>query len=262
MSQHSAAWKPPVMCISTTDHPGDFGVVLTENGHITSLEEKSKQPKSNLINAGAYLFSPGIFDLIDKVRPSPRGELELTDALAELVESRKLGAHHLSYWMDVGHPWDMLEANSALMESMAPENNGIVEEGVSLQNSVVIGEGTVIKSGTYIEGPCIIGKNCRIGPHAYIRGSTSIGDDCHIGHCSELKNSIIMSGTKIPHFNYIGDSVIGTGCNFGAGQRSQTSATTMRTSRSAVRTPGGKNSGLLSGMKSGLVSIVPSMSEP
>jgi len=211
--------EPPIMCISTTDHPGDFGVVLKENGHITSLEEKSKQPKSNLINAGAYLFSPEIFDLIDKVHPSPRGELELTDALTELVESRKLGAHHLSYWMDVGHPWDMLEANSALMEAQVPENNGIVEVGVSLQNSVVIGEGTVIKSGTYIEGPCIIGKNCRIGPHAYIRGSTSIGDDCHIGHCSELKNSIIMSGTKIPHFNYIGDSVIGTGCNFGAGTK-------------------------------------------
>ncbi|MGA2120847.1 MAG: bifunctional sugar-1-phosphate nucleotidylyltransferase/acetyltransferase [Methanoregula sp.] len=211
--------KPACMCISTTDHPGDYGVVLKENGIITSLEEKSKQPKSNLINAGAYLFSPDIFDLIDKVQPSPRGELELTDALAELVEQRQLHAHYLSYWMDVGYPWDMLDANSTLMEHLEPANNGKVEDGVTLQDSVVIGEGTVIKSGTYIEGPCVIGKNCRIGPHAYIRGATSIGDDCHVGHCSELKNSIIMSGTKIPHFNYIGDSVIGTGCNFGAGTK-------------------------------------------
>jgi len=226
--------EPPCVCISTTDHPGDYGVVLTENGLITSLEEKSKQPKSNLINAGAYLFSLEIFDLIDKVRPSPRGELELTDALAELVKGQQLQAHHLSYWMDVGYPWDMLEANSTLMESIEPEKKGKVEAGVTLQNRVAIGEGTVIKTGTYIEGPCIIGKNCRIGPHAYIRGATSVGDDCHVGHCSELKNSIIMSGTKIPHFNYIGDSVIGTGCNFGAG----TKIANLRNDHASVRVCG------------------------
>ena len=226
--------EPPCVCISTTDHPGDYGVVLTENGLITSLEEKSKQPKSNLINAGAYLFSLEIFDLIDKVRPSPRGELELTDALAELVKGQQLQAHHLSYWMDVGYPWDMLEANSTLMETIEPEKKGKVEAGVTLQNRVAIGEGTVIKTGTYIEGPCIIGKNCRIGPHAYIRGATSVGDDCHVGHCSELKNSIIMSGTKIPHFNYIGDSVIGTGCNFGAG----TKIANLRNDHASVRVCG------------------------
>jgi bifunctional UDP-N-acetylglucosamine pyrophosphorylase/glucosamine-1-phosphate N-acetyltransferase len=211
--------KPPCMCISTTDHPGDFGVVLTDNGLITALEEKSQQPKSNTINAGAYLFSIDIFDLIDEIHPSSRGELELTDALAHLIKERQLKAHLLSYWMDVGFPWDLLEANAALMNTLVSENHGIIEEGVSLMNGVVVGGGTIIKSGTYIEGPCIIGKNCRIGPHAYIRGSTSIGDDCHLGHSSELKNSIIMNGTKIPHFNYIGDSVIGAGCNFGAGTK-------------------------------------------
>jgi bifunctional UDP-N-acetylglucosamine pyrophosphorylase/glucosamine-1-phosphate N-acetyltransferase len=211
--------KPSCMSICTSDHPQDYGVVLTENGIIVSLEEKTKQPRSNLINAGAYLFSPDIFDLIDRVHPSPRGELELTDALAKLIDDRKLHAHHLTYWMDVGHPWDMLDANAILIDTLDAEKSGAVEEGVTLKNKVFIGEGTVIKSGTYIEGPCVIGKNCRIGPHTYIRGATSIGDDCHVGHCSELKNSIIMSGTKIPHFNYIGDSVVGSGCNFGAGTK-------------------------------------------
>ncbi|MDP3565094.1 MAG: sugar phosphate nucleotidyltransferase [Methanoregula sp.] len=209
----------PCMGISTTDHPGDYGVVLVEGGFVTSLEEKSKQPKSNLINAGAYLFSQEIFDLIEQVRQSPRGELELTDALAGLIADKKLKAYHLSYWMDVGHPWDMLDANTTLIGSLDAKNAGTVEEGVFLQGLVDIGKGSVIKSGTYIEGPCVIGKNCRIGPHAYIRGATSIGDDCHIGHCSEIKNSIIMSGTKIPHFNYIGDSVVGSDCNFGAGTK-------------------------------------------
>lgn len=209
----------PCMGISTTDHPGDYGVVLVEGDRVTSLEEKSKQPKSNLINAGAYLLSPDIFDRVDKVRPSARGELELTDALTGLIAERKLGAYRLSYWMDVGHPWDMLDANVTLMEQIPAGNAGTVEEGVTLHGSVIIGEGSIIRAGTYIEGPCIIGNNCRIGPHAYIRGSTSIGDDCHIGHCTEIKNSIVMSGTKIPHFNYIGDSVIGSNCNFGAGTK-------------------------------------------
>jgi bifunctional UDP-N-acetylglucosamine pyrophosphorylase/glucosamine-1-phosphate N-acetyltransferase len=211
--------KTPCMGISTTDHPGDYGVVMVEGDRVISLEEKSKQPKSNLINAGAYLFSTDIFDRVDKVGPSDRGELELTDALAGLITEKKLGAYHLSYWMDVGYPWDMLDANATLMDLLSAENAGTIEDGVTLHGSVVIGEGSIIRTGSYIEGPCIIGKNCRIGPHAYIRGSTSIGDACHIGHCTEIKNSIIMTGTKIPHFNYLGDSVIGSNCNFGAGTK-------------------------------------------
>ncbi len=211
--------KPTCMCTTTTDHAEDYGVVMVENGYITSLEEKSRHPKSNLINAGAYLFSPEIFDLIDAVRPSPRGELELTDALAVLIARKQLFSNPLTYWMDVGHPWDLLEANTSFLENAPSINEGFIEDGVTMKNAVSIGEGSVIKAGTYIEGPCTIGKNCKIGPHAFIRGATSIGDNCHIGHCSELKNSIIMSGTKIPHFNYIGDSVIGSGCNFGAGTK-------------------------------------------
>ena len=211
--------RTPCMGTSTTDHPGDYGTVIVENDLVTSLEEKSKHPKSNLINAGAYLFSPDIFDAVDRVRVSSRGELELTDALFEFIAEKELSAHQLSYWMDVGNPWDMLDANLMLMSTLPSELKGTVEEGVSLRGVVIVGEGSVVKSGTCIEGPCIIGKNCRIGPHAFIRGATSIGDDCHIGHCTELKNSIVMKGTKIPHFNYIGDSIIGTGCNFGAGTK-------------------------------------------
>jgi NDP-sugar pyrophosphorylase family protein len=105
------------------------------------------------------------------------------------------------------------------MGPLSSAQEGKVEDGVFMQGTVIVGKGSIVKSGTYIEGPCIIGRNCRIGPHAYIRGATSVGDDCHIGHCTELKNSIIMNGTKIPHFNYIGDSVIGAECNFGAGTK-------------------------------------------
>jgi bifunctional UDP-N-acetylglucosamine pyrophosphorylase/glucosamine-1-phosphate N-acetyltransferase len=209
----------PSMGTSTTDHPGDFGVVLVENDLVTSLEEKSRHPKSTIINAGAYTFAPDIFELLAGVGLSARGELELTDALGILIARHTLGAVPLSTWMDIGYPWDLLDANAALLGGLVTHNNGVVEDGVYLSGAVAIGEGTVIKSGTYIEGPCIIGKNCRIGPHAYIRGSTSIGDECHVGHCTEIKNTVIMAKTKIPHFNYVGDSVIGSGCNFGAGTK-------------------------------------------
>jgi bifunctional UDP-N-acetylglucosamine pyrophosphorylase/glucosamine-1-phosphate N-acetyltransferase len=211
--------KPPCMGISETDHPGDYGVVLVDGDRVSSLEEKSPKPRSGLINAGAYLFTPDIFDLAVGVRPSARGELELTDALAGLIAARELGAYRLPSWMDVGYPWDMLGANAALMDQLAGGNAGTIEEGVTMHGTVVIGEGSIVRAGTCIDGPCIIGKNCRIGPHAYIRGATSIGDDCHIGHCTEIKNSIVMAGTKIPHFNYLGDSVVGSNCNFGAGTK-------------------------------------------
>ena len=209
----------PCMGISTTEHPGDYGVVLVRDDRVVSLEEKSEHPKSNLINAGMYLFSPEIIERVERVRPSSRGELELTDALSGYISDRALGAYRLQYWMDVGHPWDMLDANATLMTQIPAGLACTVEEGVTIHGPVTAGEGSILRAGTYIEGPCVIGKNCRIGPHAYIRGSTSIGNDCHVGHCTEIKNSIIMPGTKIPHFNYIGDSVIGSNCNFGAGTK-------------------------------------------
>jgi bifunctional UDP-N-acetylglucosamine pyrophosphorylase/glucosamine-1-phosphate N-acetyltransferase len=226
----------PCMGTSTTDHPGDFGAVLVENERVISLEEKSRHPQSNIINAGAYLFSPEIFDLLVQVLPSSRGELELTDALGVLIGRQILRAVSLSTWMDIGYPWDLLDANAALLAGISSTNSGTIEDDVHLSGPVIIGKDTVVKSGSYIEGPCIIGSNCRIGPHAYIRGATSIGDECHIGHCTELKNSVVMAKTKIPHFNYVGDSVVGTGCNFGAG----TKIANLRHDHTPVRA-GGKN---------------------
>jgi UDP-N-acetylglucosamine diphosphorylase/glucosamine-1-phosphate N-acetyltransferase len=211
--------KPPAMGVSTTDRPEDYGVVTMKGSRVTGLEEKSREPQGNLINAGAYLFDKGIFPLLEKVRHSSRGELELTDAIGHYIEEGSLTGRHLRTWMDLGHPWDLLTANESFLSRMEPTTAGTIEEGVFLRGAVSVGEGTVIRSGTYIEGPCVIGKNCRIGPHAYLRGATSIGDGCHVGHSVELKNSILLENTKVPHFNYIGDSVIGSDCNFGAGTK-------------------------------------------
>ncbi|MCP1662640.1 MULTISPECIES: bifunctional sugar-1-phosphate nucleotidylyltransferase/acetyltransferase [Methanocalculus] len=209
----------PAMAVAETENPGEYGVVVLESNRVVNLEEKSKHPKSSMINAGAYLFSPEIFDLLQTIGLSGRGEYELTDALTRYIDEGRLAAVHFRSWMDVGYPWDILAAHETILPDEAAENAGFIEEGVFITGQVTIGEGTVIRFGSYIEGPCCIGKNCIIGPHAYIRPKTAIGDSCHIGHAVEVKNSVIFHGTKIPHFNYIGDSVIGAGCNFGAGTK-------------------------------------------
>ena len=213
------ATPAPAVGICPSDHPQDFGVITIENGSISGVEEKSEHPKTNLINAGIYLFNPEVFTYLEKITPSPRGELELTDALISAIGKVKITPVTLTSWVDMGNPWDLLTANETLLQNITSHIEGEVEEGVVLKGSVRVGKGTVIKSGSYIEGPCIIGEDCRIGPHAYIRGATSIGNNCHIGHSIELKNSIVMSNSNIPHFNYVGDSVIASGCNFGAGTK-------------------------------------------
>ncbi|MDD1665701.1 MAG: glucose-1-phosphate thymidylyltransferase, partial [Methanomicrobiales archaeon] len=181
--------------------------------------EKVPNPPNDLINAGAYLLDPGIFDLLESIGRSERGEFEITDALSALIGEGKVKGYPMSFWLDVGHPWDLLEANGVLLQTWAFEREGTVEPGATLDGDVAVGPGATIRTGTVIEGPCVIGRDCRIGPHAYIRGATSIGNDCHIGHCTEVKNSVILPGTKIPHFNYVGDSVIGSSCNLGAGTK-------------------------------------------
>ncbi len=211
--------KAPVMAIATTTHPEDFGVVTLSKGKISSLEEKTPHPKSDTINAGAYLFDLEIFTILKQVSPSSRGEYELTDALMDYINERKLSAYNLSLWIDVGYPWDMLTANECLMGRLTDQRLGTIEENVVIRGSIILEKGAVIKSGTYIEGPCIIGENTTVGPNAYLRPGTTVGSNCHIGHAVEIKNSIIFDDTKIPHYNYIGDSVIGSGCNFGAGTK-------------------------------------------
>ncbi len=198
----------------------DLGVVETEGDKIKGIYEKVANPPSNLANTGIYLLTDEIFPAIDRTRESPRGEYELTASLQILLsEGRVLSWVKIDHWLDVSYPWDLLTANEALMEGMNPENLGIVEDNVVIKGHVSIGKDTVVRSHSYITGPVVIGENCEIGPNCHIRPSTAIADNCHIGSAVEIKNSIIMQNSKIPHHNYIGDSVIGEDCNLGAGTK-------------------------------------------
>lgn len=212
--------KSTMMTVREVPNPCDFGVLEVKANAVVKIVEKPKVPPSNLANVGVYKFFPDIFNAIDHTQLSARNEYEITDSLQLLIDSgKKVAYNKVSWWLDVGKPWDLLSANEMLMKEIRTEIKGTVEQYVTLKGAVQIGEGTVVMSGAYIEGPAIIGKNCKIGPNCYIRPSTFIGDRCHIGAGTEVKNSIIMSNSNAPHINYVGDCVIGERCNLGAGTK-------------------------------------------
>jgi len=197
-----------------------LGVVELNKGKVVHIYEKTEKPPSNMANAGLYLFTPDIFDAISQTSKSPRGEFEITDSLQLMIDKgRHVSYQGISYWLDLSYPWDLLAANESLLAETKVQNLGEIEENVVMKGAVSVGKDTIVRSGSYIIGPVIIGQNCDIGPNCYIRPSTSIGDNCHIGNAVEVKNSIIMKGSKVPHHNYVGDSIIGEGCNLGAGTK-------------------------------------------
>ena len=211
-----------VMCVVPMDDPSQMGVVALEGDRVTQIVEKPAlgEEPSDLANAGMYFFTPEIFGLIDETGLSSRKEYEITDSLRALIESGStLRAVKLpkGSWLDVGLPWNLLEANERALGSMDSSIEGDVEDGVSIHGPVMIAEGARVRSGVYIEGPVSIGPGSDIGPNCYLRPSTSIGANVRVGNACEVKNSIIMDGTHVPHLSYVGDSIIGERCNLGAG---------------------------------------------
>ncbi len=212
--------KYNTMGVIDVKDPRGLGIVELAGEKVVNICEKTDTPPGLTANTGIYLFTPEIFEAIAKTEKSPRGEYEITDSLQLLMGTEEgLRHQHLRSWLDISYPWDLLRVNESMLAGLEPQNLGTVEANAVLKGAVSIGLDTVIRSGAYIEGPVIIGDGCLVGPNCYIRPSTAIGDGCHIGAAVEVKNSIIMKGSRIPHLNYIGDSVIGEGCNLGAGTK-------------------------------------------
>jgi len=208
------------MTIIKLEDTSNLGVVEVENDKVHQIHEKVHKPPSHWVNAGAYRFTPDIFQVIETIPISSRGEYELTDAIQLLIDRNiSVSAHTIDTWINISYPWDMLSANEMLLGALESRIDGEIEEHAVLKGSVSVGRGTVVRAGSYIEGPVAIGEDCRIGPHCYIRPSTAIGHRCHIGAAVEVKNSIIMNDSNAPHLNYVGDSVIGENCNLGAGTK-------------------------------------------
>jgi bifunctional UDP-N-acetylglucosamine pyrophosphorylase/glucosamine-1-phosphate N-acetyltransferase len=206
-------------------NPQDYGIIaLDSKSLVKKIIEKPTpaQNAGNLANAGIYIFNQLIFKAIEKTQKSIRNEYEFTDSMDILINElngKIVGCTINNYfWNDIGLPWQLFEANHFLLDKLKKKINGNIEDNVFIQGEVYIGKETTVKSGSYIQGPCYIGENNLIGPNAFIRPYTSIENNCHIG-MSEVKNSLIFSDTAVPHFNYIGDSIICENVNLGAGTK-------------------------------------------
>ncbi|HNP70233.1 MAG TPA: glucose-1-phosphate thymidylyltransferase [Kouleothrix sp.] len=191
-------------------NPQQYGVAeLDERGRIIRLTEKPRTPRSDLALVGIYLFDPSIWQAVDTIKPSWRGELEITDAIQWLVEHDKnvYPYIHEGWWIDTGKKDDMLEANRLILEEMAAANEGYVDRDSQIIGKVIIEKGAEIINST-IRGPAIIGEHTRI-VNAYVGPFTSVYHHCTI-ESSEIEHSIVLEHSTILDLpNRLEDSLIG-----------------------------------------------------
>jgi len=203
-SKHDA-----MILLCEVENPQLFGVAKFKNGKLVGLVEKPKQPPSNYVLAGIYFFKPVIFEMIRKLKPSWRGELEITEAIQLLLENTYNVGHKFvkGWWKDTGTPEDILEANRLVLDELKTEIRGKIENKSSTQGRISLGENALIKQGALIRGPAIIGENSTIETDVYIGPYTSVGNNVTIKR-GEIENSIIMNNCFIDVNEKITDSLI------------------------------------------------------
>ncbi|WP_128478153.1 bifunctional sugar-1-phosphate nucleotidylyltransferase/acetyltransferase [Halorussus pelagicus] len=206
---------PSVGAVRVAD-PSNYGVLSAEDGTVTDIVEKPADPPTDLANAGAYVFPAEAREWLE-VPASERGEHEITDVVARAVAEYDVGYAAMDRWLDVGRPWELLEANEWKLGELARDVRGEVHEDADLRGPVVIEEGATVDAGVVIEGPALVRSGASVGPNSYVRGATLVGEDAHVGHGVEIKNSVVGKGSHVAHLSYVGDSVLGRNVNFGAG---------------------------------------------
>lgn len=201
-----------LLALSKVEDPQRFGVPEMHDGRITRIVEKPKDPPSDFAVTGIYIYKPCILRAVKDIRPSERGEYEISDAHTWLINhSHNVGYEEITgWWKDTGKPEDLLRGNEHLLDLMEESRveDGIRrEEGVIIEGKVEIGAGTVLKKGTIIRGPVAIGRNCdvhesTIGPYV------SISEGARIER-SHIERSLIMEGTTIIDGHWITNSIFG-----------------------------------------------------
>jgi glucose-1-phosphate thymidylyltransferase len=217
----NAALQGSVM-LKEVSNPSSFGVAEVDaEGNVTRLVEKPKEPRSNLALVGIYLFRKSIFDAIDQIAPSPRGELEITDAISKLIElgGRVRFDRVTSWWLDTGKKDDMLLANDTVLDSwLVHDIRGTVDAESKLTGRVRVEEGAeVIRSS--IRGPAIIGRGARI-EDARIGPFTSIGEGVVVVR-SGIDHSVILAGSRVEDIPRLEDSLVGRRVTVHPGQTRQ-----------------------------------------
>jgi glucose-1-phosphate thymidylyltransferase len=195
-----------VLC--EVENPTRFGIADIKNGKIIKIIEKPKEPPTNLAVIGVYLLTPKIFDIINRLKPSWRNELEITDALQMLLEeNNKIIYNTVSEnWKDTGTPEDIIQANDIILRDKKSYFLGEKEEGVSMNGNIMVGKNSKINKGVKLNGPIIIGENCLV-ESGVIGPNVSIGNNSKISKCN-LSNSIIMEDCEIKSESKIENSII------------------------------------------------------
>jgi len=200
-----------LVLLRSVSNPSAFGVAeLDSQGNLIRLVEKPKNPPSNLALVGIYFFANTIHQAIDLIQPSPRGELEITDAIDMLITQKKLvQARQLEkWWLDTGKKTDLLEANRIILDtSLTSVQTGIIDAQSQIVGRVSIGDNSHIVNST-IRGPVVIGENCQI-ENSFIGPYTSIGNNVVLRD-TDLEHSVILESATITGISQrIVDSVIG-----------------------------------------------------
>ena len=187
-----------------------FGVAdLGDDGSIVRLVEKPDDPPSDLALVGVYLFDRQVFEAVNSIEPSARGELEITDAIQWLVDHGRTVRPHVvgGWWKDTGKLEDMLEANRIMLDALQPECLSELGENAVLHGRVSVGRDTVIVNSV-VRGPAIIGDGCLVRD-AYIGPYTSVGDSCVITS-SEIEHSILLHEARVVNIHArLADSLLG-----------------------------------------------------
>jgi glucose-1-phosphate thymidylyltransferase len=189
--------------------PQMFGVAELADGRVVRLVEKPREPRSDLALVGVYMFSSEVFESVKRIKPSFRNELEITDAIQDLIERGLEVRPHIvdGWWKDTGKLEDMLEANRLILDTIERRVEGIVDVDSRVEGKVVIDAGAIIEN-SIVRGPAIIGARARI-VHAYVGPFTSIMNDVEIRE-SEIEHSIVLEGSCISNLaNRVEDSLIG-----------------------------------------------------
>jgi len=196
--------------LKEVDNPQAFGVaVLNKKGQVTKLVEKPKVPPSNLALVGVYFFSPGIHEAIKRIKPSARGELEITDAIQELMRSggSVKGQILEDWWLDTGKKDDFLAANTVVLDNYIKRDiQGKVDNKSKVSGRVRLEKTGKIINST-IRGPVVIGKKCEV-VNSFIGPYTTIGHGTRIIN-SAIEHSVILDECRIENIARLEDSLIG-----------------------------------------------------
>ena len=201
-----------MILLCKVDDPSKFGVAYIDkedSSKIKNIIEKPKNPTSDLAVIGVYFLTPKIFGIIDNLKPSSRGELEVTDALQLLMDKGNTIAYDTvtGWWKDTGTPEDIIHANRLVLDSIGAENQFLVEKDISTKGNIIVGSDAEISQDSSITGPVIIGKNCKIGDGVKLGPYVSVGDNCTLRNCN-IENSIIMQNCKIDARVNLSSSII------------------------------------------------------